>query len=122
MASEMQLEPPICADCAHLVGRRTHHEQATNWKCAHHENITGITLDLVTGFSVYHYLHSSCYAARGNGPPEARANPMKVESCGPEGKWFLKYEHVPHNPSGLNLGGRKQTPSAEALLDELEKT
>ena len=122
---DLQPEPPYCCDCAHLVGRRTYHEKAETWKCAAKENITSITVDLVTGFNVYHYLFESCYEAR---LPLALVSTrgvgkLKEEGCGPEGRWFLKYEHVEHNPSGLNLGGRRRPQAdAEDLLKELEKT
>jgi len=104
--------PPICAECAHLLGRRINRESAPQWKCAAPQNLKDLSRDPVTGDAVYKFYHESCYDAR-----EAS------EACGPSGLWFKLYEYPQQNTASLQLGprGKKPSASADSLLAELDK-
>ena len=98
-----------CAECAHLIGRRTVHEQADSWRCAAKQNVLAVSKDLVTGSTVYHYTQPSCRAAR-----EA------PNACGSAGLWYTKYEpFVPPARSSNPLRSSQSKPSADDLLAEL---
>lgn len=88
--------PPVCRDCAHLVGVRRNPEDAERWRCSRLD----VQRDLVSG--VKHYFLCT----------NVRADP---HMCGTQGLWFLRYEQPEHRPSA---GGKA---SADALLEQLEK-
>lgn len=101
--------PPICAECAHLLGRRINLESAPQWRCAAPQNLKDLSRDLVTGNAVYKFHHESCYDAR-----------QESTACGQAGAWFKLYEYPKQNTSDLQLGGRrKATGNADSLLAEL---
>jgi len=103
--------PPICAECAHLLGRRINLEAAKAWQCAAPQNIADLGRDPVTGGAIYRFHHQTCYDTR-----EA------VEACGPSGLWFKLYEYPQQNTASLQLGprGKKPSASADSLLAELD--
>ena len=88
-------EPPVCAECAHLIGVRHYTQTWEQWKCG--KLPTGI--NVVSGELQYENCLSSRISAL-------------QSQCGPEGRLFERY--VP--PS--SAGGKA---SAQDLLDELER-
>lgn len=105
-------QPPICAECKHLLGRRTFTDQAEKWKCLAPRNVKSITVDLVTGLNQYNLNLKDCYAARRPGFVSESI------SCGPEGRWFEPYE-PPHRDSVEAYPPRKRPAPVDA--DELLK-
>lgn len=112
----------ICAECSHLLGRRTNSDQAESWKCLAKENVVSTSRDLVTGRLIYHLRFETCY--------DARSADILEDGCGSAGKWFEKYHAQIHGyasevmsyslpPKRPKLvAGAEMT--ADALLAELD--
>ena len=91
------MNEPICADCANLVGVRSHLAAAKEWKCGQ----SPASKDGVTGSTIY---QQTCYEARASSGV-----------CGVEGKLFKLYEHPEYTPPVR----RGSLSSADNLLGEL---
>ena len=91
------LEPPICRDCAHLVGVRSNPEEWKEWKCG--KCYTGA--NMISGTKQY----ETCLWAR--------TEPGKCEATG---TWFQLYE----KPDYSNRLSARGTANANVLLNELE--
>ena len=87
-------EGKFCADCKFLLGVRDNKYDADKWKCCHPNNSKWKPADLVTGikerefkFNIreLRYLNTVDSAAGG------------VAVCGPQGRWYEKYEKPEYN-------------------------
>lgn len=97
---------PICADCMHIVGKRTYLDEAERWRCHHPKNVLVVDRDPVTGNELKHLQFGNCYDTR-----------RFKEGCSAEGRWFEKYEPTPH---ALQRHQPKAKPSGDDLLASLE--
>ena len=98
-------EPPACAACVHLLGKREATDYYQGWLCNHPENIASQTRNLVTGLVETQYVKMNCVEAR-----------TDFSACGPAGRGFELYVKPEYHPPG----GGKTTKSADELLKELE--
>ena len=106
METSPQPEAPSCAECVHLLGKRTVPEYYRAWLCENPQNIASRTRNLVTGLVETVYKDATCVECRQN-----------AEACGPSGKGFEKYvQYVPPGKA-QSTGGKA---SADALFAELE--
>lgn len=101
-------QPSLCVACVFMLGKREVLSAAREWTCVAPQNILEQSVDLVTGSPLRMYRHATCYAAR-----------ESLSACGPAGVWFQLYVRPVYTPPPVTSRG-KPTPSAEALLSELE--
>ena len=110
-----------CANCKHVVGVRSHVEDAKTWKCHAEPNVVEKVKDPVTGVPISLLRLPTCYAAKGNSYKVFSLETYREESvqaeqancCGLDGKWFEPYTPPAYtNP--------KSTKSGDDLLAELE--
>ena len=90
-------QPPVCAECSHLLGRRDYTDMWEVWKCS--KLPTG--RNLISGVQQF----ETCKYSRSSVSPQ---------QCGTEGRLFERYTPPEHRPSA---GGKA---SADALLEQLE--
>lgn len=81
-AEKLAAPEVYCIDCKHLLGRRMSPENFLSWKCAAKQNTKSERRNLVSGQIITERIAEGCC--------EARVHP---EGCGPEGKWYEKYEY-----------------------------
>ena len=99
-------EPPACAACVHLLGKREATDYYQGWLCNHPENIASQTRNLVTGLVETQYVKMNCVEAR-----------TDFSACGPAGRGFELYVK-PQYPEGSPSA---RVVSADSLLAELDK-
>lgn len=100
-------EPPACAACSHLIGRRDNPDYFMGWLCNHPENIFSRTRNLVTGCIDTKYVKMNCVEARED-----------AAACGPAGKGFELYVRPEH--PGRSPSARGKAREVDDLLSELE--
>lgn len=109
----LPLEPPICAECAYVIGKRSHYESAENWRCDAASNVLMISKDLVTGVFVSTYRFDTCYEAREDHWGTPKSSERVLLSCGKVGQWFLENRKPDYSTTSHNK-------DADTLLGELE--
>jgi len=97
-------------ECKHLLGKREVVSASESWQCLAPSNVVRVDVSLVTGVAQHALVTPNCRRARED-----------TSACGPDGKWFEKYEPPVWAPTSHRprTGG---TASADALLAELENT
>lgn len=103
-------EGKFCADCKHLLGVRDNKDDAEHWNCAHPNNSKWKPADLVTGIKQREFKFNIRELRYRSTVDSAAAD---VGVCGPEGKWYEKYERPTHNWVEDDKGKRTAVPVQE---------
>lgn len=106
-----QTSPKLCINCKHIG--RNGSGNATLYKCFAAKNIKMKRTDLVTGDTETMFHFGTCYDARAEGV-------MRMENCGPEGKWFEPAPIRIEEPSRIVPGSIRPVNAAADLLSQLD--